>query len=127
MSNSVKVRERKPKTFVDNQGREWRPVLDTPTTIKACRALDITVQQIINLTLNVGDVIDLSWYMCRGQAEERKMSWDDFMTTAVTLDKIPDVITAVQEVLIEAFPSMKDTVETLGASRAKNGPFENGK
>ena len=125
--NTEKV-ERKPKTFVDPMGRVWQPKLETLIVISACRAMDITVQKIMNMSLNIGDMLDLLWWACKEQAMERQLSYEDFMTMAVPLAKLPEAITAMAELIEASFPGAADAVKVMGGSAFKQqGPLENGR
>ena len=112
-----------PNTFKDGEGRTWKPILTTPVVIDACRELQITISNLLELTINVGDMIDLLWYTCRGQAAERKLTQEDFYAD-IPLRLLPDAVGAVMGVLQESFPQMKDALQGLANAAS---PFGLGK
>lgn len=106
-------------TFKDEEGRAWRPILTTPILIDACRELRITISNLLEMSINVGDMIDVLWYTCEAEATERHMTRDDFYHD-VSLRKLPEAVGALMGVLKESFPQVGDALE--GVVEAA-GPF----
>lgn len=122
----METKDRKPKTFIDGTGRVWNPQLTTPVVIQACRALDITIQKIISLSINVADIIEIIWWSCQDQVKERKMSYDDFIEM-LSLSTLPDALLAFTELVEGAFPGITDVAQKIGGGRGAKSPFDLGK
>ena len=113
-----------PNVFEDNGGRTWLPELTTPIVMNASRKLGFTLGDLLELRLNLGDLIDVLWYTCQTQAEERKVSQQDFYEIVVTLDRLPEAVACLIGVIEQAFPKQADAIKGLMNSAA---PFALGK
>lgn len=102
-------------TFTDKDGRSWSPELNTATLIRACKRLDVEINDIMKGELNVGNLIEALWYCCEKEANTRKMTQDDFWS-AVTLDTLPDALVALMENCKAAFPKFGDFVDSQDSS-----------
>lgn len=116
------VAQRKPGTFVDSRGVEWTPQLTSPVLIEACRKCNVRLNDLLDFSLNLGDLIDVLWYACREQAQERKMTRIDFYTVAVPTENLWPALMALGEVLRRSFPQMGDLFPGAGG-----GPFAPGR
>lgn len=109
------------RTFRDSENREWKPVVNTPIIIRACRSLDITIAKVMSKEINVADVIELLWYTCEREAGNRKMSKEDFID-ALSLDKLPEAYSALMTAVGEAFPQMEEVTQFVSEDLLR-GPF----
>ena len=113
----------KEGTFRDTQGREWVPQLTTPILIEACRKLNIRLNDVMDFSLNVGDLVDVLWYACREAAQERKMTRIDFYE-AIPPELLVGAMVALGHTMRKAFPQVGDL---FGGGAAGAGPFAPGK
>lgn len=96
------------KTFQDNKGIVWRPIISVPTIIEICRDMDITFDLLKQPgKLNIGDLIDMLWYTCKYQAKINNISRETFFEN-LPIDRINDVVQCLIESAIDAFPQLKD-------------------
>ena len=95
-----------PAIYRDAQERTWSFTLTTPILIQVCRRSGLDLATLMSRKINVGDLIDSLWVICREQAKERKVSEKEFFETIATPDQIPAILNAVWDAVVEAFPAL---------------------
>ena len=92
--------------YTDTQDRTWSFTLTTPILIQVCRRSGLDLATVMSRKVNIGDLIDSLWVLCREQAKERKITEKEFFETVATPDQIPMILNAVWDAVIQAFPAL---------------------
>lgn len=111
--------EAMPTFFTDDKGERWTPVLTTPAIIKACRECGLTLESLMTLKVNLGDMIAVLWYACEREAKARAVGYDSFWER-IPPARLGDALKVLWNQVTEAFPELKD-VEGITGKQA--GPF----
>ena len=102
------------KTFTDNKGRNWNIEINI-ATVKRLKGFNINLMDAIrgDLIKEVSDdpiyLADLIFYICKPQADELKISDEDF-GSALAGDAIQNATDALLDELIDFFPPGKRQV-----------------
>ena len=102
------------KTFTDNKGRNWNIEINI-ATVKRLKGFNINLMDAIrgDLIKEVSDdpiyLADLIFYICKPQADELKISDEDF-GSALAGDAIQKATDALLDELIDFFPPGKRQV-----------------
>lgn len=108
-------------TFKDALGVEWHPTLRALALIKICRTGQITIANLMDKNVNVGDLIEALWYACEVEAEQRKITREDFLGERLGMKEVPEAIAALWAAIREAFPQLADIEGIMGSMNMKGG------
>lgn len=108
-----------PTFFTDDKGERWTPILTTPAIIKACRECNVTLEALMSLRINMGDMITVLWFACEREAKARGVGYDDFWER-IPPARLGEALKVLWSQITAAFPELKD-VE--GATGKQAGPF----
>lgn len=111
------------RTFKDNNGREWIPVMNGYVFKRFSERTGITLEQLQGKRFRLHDIMALLWSCCERQAASERISEEQFFS-ALDGNEITEAGGLCAELLIGMFPTTDDVpeVEGEGGSPAPLGP-----
>jgi len=103
----------------DNAGTEWELVFSLRAISSLCKRLNITMAKLTMMEIPLGELLESLHLFCGKQMRERNITEQQFYDLIDDIS-FPEIITALRESLVEAFPNAQ-----LGGQEG-DGPFAPG-
>uniref|UniRef100_A0A6M3KC32 Tail protein n=2 Tax=viral metagenome TaxID=1070528 RepID=A0A6M3KC32_9ZZZZ len=112
--------EELPPVFKDDEGREWHPRVSAIAMIEAGENLRITMDEMLDRRMTMGDMLKMLWYCCKAEAAQKNISFNAFMAALGDARSVTAGLAAMSDAMSYGMPK----ADAQGG--AGTGPFADG-